>query len=798
MFMAAQPPAGPASAVAAPAAVPGMVDATAAAAGAPGGAGSTLGASAFKVAQSQLGVHEAGTNTGKEVDEYLAAADVGPGNPWCASFITWSLQKAGHKMDGTGWAAVQTWVRNAEAGKNDLKIISADQARPGDIVAYDWGKQDDFGSDGHIGFVASEVKGGKFTALEGNNQDQVMRVPRDTNMANVKFIRIGDDAPAPAAGAVPAATPDGAGVADAVSAAAGSGGGGNPYPGDNAGKAQLAAWLGREAEKRGLPKQLPVMASLVESGVKNLNYGDADSVGFFQMRVGDLEQGRYAGFPEKPELQAKWFLDQAEAVKKQRISRGQSVTDPKQFGDWIADIERPAEQYRGRYALRLGEANSLLGSAGSAPPAAVEQAAAASPAPAASAVAGDAVAAAARRRWRRRRPEGAGRAQGGGEVHRHQVQVGRLDAADRLRLLRPRAVGLRKAGIQIPRVTDAQFAASSGTPVERGDLRPGDLVFFGEPGNIYHVGISMGGDKFLHAPKTGDVVKVASLKESCFSSNFAGGRRFDTSEPVAAPLPPPRLPRRLPRRARDRPEGRRRGAGRGRARRRRGQPPGLRPVHGDQVARRSGATRPSSSCRRSTRRPPSPGRARRRPPLPRRAAAEPAAAAPLLRPPPRRPPTPPARGSAADAGEPVQLPDDISDDYPGNNASKDEIAKWLAKQADKHGLPPSCRSWPRSSSPASRTSTTATPTRSASSRCASGSGTRATTRASRSTPSCRPSGSSTRRSPSRRRRSPRGDADFGKDPSKWGEWIADIERPAEQYRGRYQLRLREARGLLKG
>ena len=378
MFMAAQPPAGPASAVAAPAAVPGMVDATAAAAGAPGGAGSTLGASAFKVAQSQLGVHEAGTNTGKEVDEYLAAADVGPGNPWCASFITWSLQKAGHKMDGTGWAAVQTWVRNAEAGKNDLKIISADQARPGDIVAYDWGKQDDFGSDGHIGFVASEVKGGKFTALEGNNQDQVMRVPRDTNMANVKFIRIGDDAPAPAAGAVPAATPDGAGVADAVSAAAGSGGGGNPYPGDNAGKAQLAAWLGREAEKRGLPKQLPVMASLVESGVKNLNYGDADSVGFFQMRVGIWNKGEYAGFPEKPELQAKWFLDQAEAVKKQRISRGQSVTDPKQFGDWIADIERPAEQYRGRYALRLGEANSLLGSAGSAPPAAVEQAAAAS------------------------------------------------------------------------------------------------------------------------------------------------------------------------------------------------------------------------------------------------------------------------------------------------------------------------------------------------------------------------------------------------------------------------------------
>ena len=37
---------------------------------------------------------------------------------------------------------------------------------------------------------------------------------------------------------------------------------------------------------------------------------------------------------------------------------------------------------------------------------------------------------------------------------------------------------------------------------------------------------------------------------------------------------------------------------------------------------------------------------------------------------------------------------------------------------------------------------------------------------------------------------------FGKDPAKWGEWIADTERPAEQFRGRYQLRLGEARRLL--
>ena len=112
------------------------------------------------------------------------------------------------------------------------------------------------------------------------------------------------------------------------------------------------------------------MASLVESGMKNLHFGDGDSVGFFQMRVGIWNKGDYAGYPDKPELQVKWFLDQAEAVKKQRIAAGKSIDDPNQFGDWIADVERPAEQYRGRYQLRLDEANGPARQAGSAPPAA--------------------------------------------------------------------------------------------------------------------------------------------------------------------------------------------------------------------------------------------------------------------------------------------------------------------------------------------------------------------------------------------------------------------------------------------
>ena len=142
------------------------------------------------------------------------------------------------------------------------------------------------------------------------------------------------------------------------------------YPGDDAGKQEIAAWMAEAARKRGIPAELPVMAALVESGVSNLNYGDADSVGFFQMRLGIWNQGDYAGYPDEPDLQLAWFLDHAEAVMKQRAAQGLPVDDPKQYGEWIADIERPAAEYRGRYQLQLDQARELLAQLGASEPAA--------------------------------------------------------------------------------------------------------------------------------------------------------------------------------------------------------------------------------------------------------------------------------------------------------------------------------------------------------------------------------------------------------------------------------------------
>ena len=63
-----------------------------------------------------------------------------------------------------------------------------------------------------------------------------------------------------------------------------------------------------------------------------------------------------------------------------------------------------------------------------------------------------------------------------------------------------------QVGVRLPRVTFSQVRC--GTAVPAGALLPGDLVFFRSNG---HVGIYLGGGWYVHAPRTGDVVKVSPL-----------------------------------------------------------------------------------------------------------------------------------------------------------------------------------------------------------------------------------------------------------------------------------------------
>jgi cell wall-associated NlpC family hydrolase len=75
-------------------------------------------------------------------------------------------------------------------------------------------------------------------------------------------------------------------------------------------------------------------------------------------------------------------------------------------------------------------------------------------------------------------------------------------------------------GVSLPHNAAAQYGY--GMPVSRDQLQAGDLVFFNGLG---HVGIYIGGGQFIHAPHTGDVVKISSLS-GWYSSTWVGARRL--------------------------------------------------------------------------------------------------------------------------------------------------------------------------------------------------------------------------------------------------------------------------------
>ena len=78
-----------------------------------------------------------------------------------------------------------------------------------------------------------------------------------------------------------------------------------------------------------------------------------------------------------------------------------------------------------------------------------------------------------------------------------------------------------QVGVSLPHSTYALY--NMGVPVSYDQLQPGDLVFFDGLG---HVGLYIGGGQFVHAPHTGDVVKVSSLSEGWYSSTYVGARRI--------------------------------------------------------------------------------------------------------------------------------------------------------------------------------------------------------------------------------------------------------------------------------
>jgi lipoprotein Spr len=79
--------------------------------------------------------------------------------------------------------------------------------------------------------------------------------------------------------------------------------------------------------------------------------------------------------------------------------------------------------------------------------------------------------------------------------------------------------------IQIPRVAWDQWKFTERVKLE--DMRLGDIIFFNSyrsPTGI-HCGIYLGDGLFLHAPRTGDRVKISCIDEGVYRKTFKGGGR---------------------------------------------------------------------------------------------------------------------------------------------------------------------------------------------------------------------------------------------------------------------------------
>lgn len=84
----------------------------------------------------------------------------------------------------------------------------------------------------------------------------------------------------------------------------------------------------------------------------------------------------------------------------------------------------------------------------------------------------------------------------------------------------------RLNGLNLPRISQQQYSA--GRAITKEELRLGDLVFFAtrKKGVVSHVGLYIGENRFIHAPRTGENVQIESLLHPYYSERFLGARSY--------------------------------------------------------------------------------------------------------------------------------------------------------------------------------------------------------------------------------------------------------------------------------
>lgn len=120
---------------------------------------------AAEVGYSRWSDPEAGTKYGRWYAEQTGSSYYGTsGVPYCAMFVSWVMARAGARCEGIP-GAYCPWIVNA--GRKAGKLVSAANAKAGDVVLFDW---EGDGTSDHVGFVERN-SGGVLRTIEGNTNN---------------------------------------------------------------------------------------------------------------------------------------------------------------------------------------------------------------------------------------------------------------------------------------------------------------------------------------------------------------------------------------------------------------------------------------------------------------------------------------------------------------------------------------------------------------------------------------------------------------------------------------------------
>lgn len=131
--------------------------------------GGPFGAAIVNLARAELNrpVHETQADWSPRINDYQATTGAYR-VAWCASFVTWLGANAGDRTPFRS-AGVGAWYSAAANRQSGLSFVSRNDARPGDLVAFEWSGGTNFAAHGHIGVLTSTVaSNGSFQTIEGN------------------------------------------------------------------------------------------------------------------------------------------------------------------------------------------------------------------------------------------------------------------------------------------------------------------------------------------------------------------------------------------------------------------------------------------------------------------------------------------------------------------------------------------------------------------------------------------------------------------------------------------------------